>query len=190
LENSETEREQEATALRTWFSSQNRFGSWAAMERALKLTKDYLHSIKSGERRAVDPELRSKLFETTRLEAFRPIVRGVKSRKPQRKMQRKISQQSPRDRDGIEQLRDDPSERATRIKILLIKLADELEFFKQKPEPVRRIFRKEIPGEDIGYVTTLLRALYDEDQFQRWLLFSDYKLKSKEENKNVPAGKA
>jgi hypothetical protein len=186
LENSETEREQEAAALRTWFSSQKRFGSWAAMERALKITEDYLHSIKSGERRVVDPELRAKLFEATHLEAFRPIVGGVKSRK----LQRKISQQNPRDRDGIEQLEDDPSERATRIKILLIKLADELEFFKQKPEPVRRIFRKEIPGEDIGYVTTLLRALYDEDQFQRWLLFSDYKLKSKEENRNVPAGKA
>lgn len=186
MENSSSEREQEAAALRSWFSSQKRFGSWAAMERALKITEDYLRHIKSGEKRAVDPELRAKLFEATGLEAFKPIVGDFKSRKSQRK----ISQQNPRDRDIIEQFGDNPSERATRIKTLLIELADELEFFKQKPESVRRIFRKVIPGEDIGYVTTLLRALYDEDQFQRWLLFSDYKLKSKEENENAPAGKA
>lgn len=152
----------------------------------MKITEDYLRHIKSGEKRAVDPELRAKLFEATGLEAFKPIVGDFKLRKSQRK----ISQQNPRDRDIIEQFGDNPSERATRIKTLLIELADELEFFKQKPESVRRIFRKVIPGEDIGYVTTLLRALYDEDQFQRWLLFSDYKLKSKEENENAPAGKA
>ena len=186
MENSSSEREQEAAALRSWFSSQKRFGSWAAMERALKITEDYLRHIKSGEKRAVDPELRAKLFEATGLEAFKPIVGDFKSRKSHRN----ISQQSPRDKDIIGQFGDNPSERATRIKTLLIELADELEFFKQKPESVRRIFRKVIPGEDIGYVTTLLRALYDEDQFQRWLLFSDYKLKSKEENENAPAGKA
>ena len=186
MEKSSSEREQEAAALRSWFSSQKRFGSWAAMERALKITEDYLRHIKSGEKRAVDPELRAKLFEATGLESFKPIVGDFKLRKSQRK----ISQQNPRDKDIIKQFGDTPSERATRIKTLLIELADELEFFKQKPESVRRIFRKVIPGEDIGYVTTLLRALYDEDQFQRWLLFSDYKLKSKEENENAPAGKA
>lgn len=177
MENSSSEREEEAAALRKWFLSQKRFGSWAAMERALKITEDYLHHVKSGEKRAVDPELRAKLFEATGLEAFKPMARGFKSRKSQGK----ASQQ--------EQSGDNPSERAIKIKTLLIELADELEFFKQKPESVRRVFRKVIPGEDIGYVTTLLRALYDEDQFQRWLLFSDYKLKSKEENKNAPAGK-
>ena len=186
MENSSSEREQEAAALRRWFSSQKRFGSWAAMERALKITEDYLHHIKSGEKRAVDPELRAKLFEATGLEAFKPIVGNLKSRK----LQRKVSQQNPRDKDRIEQFGDNPTKRATRIKTLLIELADELEFFKQKPESVRRIFRKVIPGEDIAFVTTLLRALYDEDQFQRWLLFSNYKLKSKEEKQNDPAGKA
>jgi len=185
LESSSSEREEEAAALRKWFSLQKRFGSWDAMERALKMTKDYLGKIKRGERRAVDPELRAKLFEATGLEVFKPIV-GNKSRRSQSK----VSQQSQRSKEITEQFEDNPIERATRIKTLLIKLTDELEFFKQKPESVRRTFRKVIPGEDIGYVTTLLRALYDEDQFQRWLLFSNYKLKSKEEKQNVPAGKA
>lgn len=178
MESSSSEREQEATALRSWFSSQKRFGSWAAMERALKITEDYLRHIKSGEKRAVDPELRAKLFEATGLKVFKPIARDFKSRKSQRK----VSQQNLKDKDRTEQLGDSPSERAIRIRTLLIQLADELEFFKQKPESFRKTFRKVVPGEDVGHITTLLRALYDEDQFQRWLLFSDYKLKSREES--------
>ena len=181
MESSSSEREKEAALLRKWFSSQKRFGSWDAMERALKITKDYLGKIKRGERRAVDPELRAKLFEATDLEVFKPIARVFKSRKSQRK----VSYGNRRIKETTDQFEDNPVQRATIIKTLLIKLADELEFFKQKPESARRAFRKVIPGEDVGYVTTLLRALYDEDQFQRWLLFSDYKLKSKEENQNV-----
>ena len=176
MESSSSEREQEAAALRKWFSSQKRFVSWAAMERALKITEDYLRHIKSGEKRAVDPELRAKLFEATGFEAFKPLV--GKSRKSHRD----FSQQRLEEKDRTEQIGDSPSERATRIKTLLVSLADELEFFKQKSEAARRAFRKVVPGEDVGYITTLLRALYDEDQFQRWLLFSDYKSKSKEES--------
>ena len=185
MESSSSEREKEAAVLRKWFSSQKRFGSWDAMERALKITKDYLGKIKRGEKRAVDPELRAKLFEATGLEEFKPIAGDFKSRKSQSK----VSHGNGRSKEIMEQFEDNPIQRATRIKTLLIKLADELEFFKQKPESVRRTFRKVIPGEDVAYVTTLLRALYDEDQFQRWLLFSDYKLKSKEENQNVHPGK-
>jgi len=184
LESSSSEREKEAAILREWFSSQKRFGSWDAMERALKITKDYLGKIKRGERRAVDPELRAKLFEATGLGVFKPIAGGFESRKSQRK----VHHGNQRIKETTEQFEDYPIQRATRIKTLLIKLVDELEFFKRKPELVRRVFRKVVPGEDVGYVTTLLRALYDEDQFQRWLLFSDYKLKSREKNVHTRKG--
>jgi len=75
---------------------------------------------------------------------------------------------------------DSDNERTQRVKRLLVLLANELEYFKQSPEPARETFRKMVPGEDVGYISTLLRALYNEDQFERWLLFSKYKMKSEE----------
>jgi len=174
LENSKVIREKEAAALREWFSTQKKYGSWSAMERALKITKDYLRHIKSGEKRAVDPQLRRKLYEVTGLEIFKPIPNNLRVRKQVSRHQEGSTQTSKQAQSA--------SERAAKVRGLLVTLADELEFFKQQPEQARKIFRKMVPGEDVGYITTLLRALYNEDQFQRWLLFSNYKLKSKEES--------
>lgn len=254
MENSELLREQEAAALRKWFSTQRRFGSWAAMERALNITKDYLHLIKNGKRRAVDAELRAKLYDATGLEIFKPIPRNLgptkhvarrylsRGTKPQgRSASRKITElpsnlskeltlalqqlgltisecatrygispntlkkykrgvrrpSAQKNVKAVATILEDAQtaqnvlltkpmekdyERATRVKKLLVMLADELEFFKQNSESTRETFRRVVPGEDVGYITTLLRALYNEDQFQRWLLFSKYKMKSKEEN--------
>ena len=254
MEGSKSAREREAAALRKWFSSQKRFGSWAAIERALNITEDYLHLIKSGKRRAVDPELRAKLYDATSLDIFKAISRNLEStesvaRRDVLKRTKSEGQKPPHeiielpfdlskeltlalhrlgltmpecaDRYGISpnalskykrgvrrpsaeknieavasvlrdaqtvqitslrKSKDNDYERSTRIKKLLVMLADELEFFKQNSESTRETFRRVVPGEDIGYITTLLRALYNEDQFQRWLLFSKYTMKSKEEN--------
>lgn len=254
MEDSESSREQEAAALRKWFSSQKRFGSWSAMERALNITKDYLHLIKSGSRRAVDPKLRAKLRDATGLDIFKPVLENTGDKRPsaelylpqrtapqkrnapyripelpsnlseeltlalerieltisecatrygispnmlkkyKRGVTRPSSEKNVRaiatiledaqvmQRPPLREPKDDYYERAIRVKKLLIMLADELEFFKQDSESTRETFRRVVPGEDIGYLTTLLRALYNEDQFQRWLLFSKYKMKSKEED--------
>lgn len=251
MNNPESAREREAEALRKWFSSQRRFGSWAAMERALNITKDYMHLIKNGKRRAVDAELRSKLHNVTGLEEFKPIPRELRSEpyvarrdilkgiKSSRRTQRMFSElpsnlseeltialgklgltvsecgdryglspnmlkkykrgvARPQAEKNVEAVIsilkdaqaiqfaasrkpiDSENERVKRVKRLLVLLANELEYFKQSPEPARAKFRKLVPGEDVGYITTLLRALYNEDQFERWLLFSKYKMKSEE----------
>ena len=70
---------------------------------------------------------------------------------------------------------EDPLGRAALVREIIYLLADELEFFKTGPEERREAFRREVPPEDVGYLTTLLRALYSEDRFQRWLLTSDYR---------------
>jgi len=253
LESSESPREQEAAALRRWFSSQRRFGSWAAMERALGITTDYLHLVKDGKRRAVDPNLRRKLFDATGLKIFKDMPPTLKSKPPSplsqsvsiRPVQRPPTKHVANDvlpsdlssqitlalkklqltirgcaakygispnalkkyKSGVrrpsseknvkaiikilddarilrisqEEQGEDGYAKATKIKKLLLELAKELDFFKQNSEASREVFRKVIPGEDIGYITTLLRALYNEDQFQRWLLFSKYEMISKSE---------
>lgn len=189
MENNNNIREKEAAALRNWFSSQKRFGSWAAMERALKITKDYLHLVKNGKRRAVDPELRNKLYQATGLDTFKPIVSLKPSKRNfQKKLKTNASAKSDSDMTiknvtyPISEKQENATAKANEIKKLIIDLAEALEFFKNKPESTRKTFRRIIPGEDVGYITTFLKALYDEDQFQRWLFFSEYKLRSKEES--------
>jgi len=297
---SEEDKKREAEAFKQWLASQRRFGSLAAMERALGITKDYLHLIRDGKRHATDPELRRKLFKATGLEVFRTDIglpesvsssheedsyknngkphvnpsyerrigslinlsdqlktalKKLKMTVPQcsqkygispnmlKKYKRGISRpaseknvsailkilkdaglgpheeisssktytegakhHTPTDilTNEIHVLRKKIDEidrrlsasnlygsadlelrplgvtemetRAKRIVQILLQLSSELEFFKRCSEEGRKTFRKIVPGPDVGYVTTLLRALYDEDKFQRWLLFSDYEM--------------
>jgi len=208
-----TERAREAEAFRAWFTSQKRFTTLAAMERALNITHDYLNKIRRGDRRATS-ELRQKLYETTGLEAFKPIVSTLPSSSMER-VKRPLDESSAKQSEvsvkkaGIETLTreikalrrkvDDidtrlaaarvyqyeefkktansATERAKKIVNILLILNTELEFFKRCPESDREIFKKIVQGPDVGYITTLLRALYDEDKFQRWLLFSSYEMK-------------
>jgi hypothetical protein len=59
-------------------------------------------------------------------------------------------------------------------------LSHTLDFFKQGSAVDRETLRRTIPGRDMGYLTSLLRALYDEDQFEAWILFSEYELGEEE----------
>jgi len=255
-------KETEAEAFRKWFFSQKTYTSLSAMERALNITKDYLHLIRDGKRRAADPQLRQKLKEATGLRAFDPIM--VESRTSvsvttstketrttgisdvQRKKElpenlpillesaikklrltlKECSQKyeiklnslkkykggirkpaseknisavsnilndaglviSEEDVSAKVKIQEPPVARASTIAEtkaravirLLISLSNELEFFKSCAEDERRIFKKTVPGQDVGYITTLLRALYDEDKFQKWLFFSTYTMKGKD----------
>lgn len=294
------EKETEAAAFREWFASQQKYGSLSAMERALDITKYYLHLIKDGKRRAVDPILRQKLYEATGLAVFKSIstiiqpktmtsqlaaTRNINevpnipsahkesripdnlseslktalkklklttsecaekygvspdtlqkyksgARRPSseknvtvvlnilKDAELSISAQTPfakkpltvssqpadvkeltrevsalrkrideiDNRLSIAKLYKMPESkqefmntetRAKRVMQILLNLSNELEFFKQCPESGRTVFKKIVPGPDVGYVTTLLRALYDEDKFQRWLLFSNYEMRGK-----------
>lgn len=55
---------------------------------------------------------------------------------------------------------------------LLARLRWELEFFKTVSPQDRETFRQAIPGEQVGYIVSLLKAFYDEDEFREWLSFS------------------
>lgn len=54
-------------------------------------------------------------------------------------------------------------------------LIDILEKLKQSTPEMRALIKKRIPARDIGYATSFLRALYDEDQFSDFIFFSEYK---------------
>ena len=73
------------------------------------------------------------------------------------------------------------SKQASRIWDTMKQLCQQLEFFKQGSREDRETLRKVVPGRDVGYATSLLRALYDEDEFQSWILFSEYSVKGPED---------
>jgi len=56
-----------------------------------------------------------------------------------------------------------------KIKYLLLLLEDELKWFRDGPKGAREIFREALDLGDIGYISSLLTMLGDEEKFRRWL---------------------
>ena len=65
--------------------------------------------------------------------------------------------------------------RTQKIKYLLLLLEDELRWFKDNNSATRDIFRKEIDASDIGYISSLLAMINDEENFNRWLKLTTIK---------------
>lgn len=56
-----------------------------------------------------------------------------------------------------------------KVKHLLLFLEEELRWFRDSSNEARDILRKELDLGDIGYISSLLTMLGDEDKFKRWL---------------------
>jgi len=54
-------------------------------------------------------------------------------------------------------------------------LKEQLEFLKGENEQGRDFFRKNLSKRDAAYLVALLQSLFSEDEFQRWILFSEYR---------------
>ena len=61
---------------------------------------------------------------------------------------------------------------AEKLKAIAFLLKDELEYFKESTPEVREILKEYIPGPTIGYIASLLTALYDENQLEIFKNFS------------------
>lgn len=59
--------------------------------------------------------------------------------------------------------------RAEKVKYLLILLEDELRWFQGVGPLGREEFRKTLDAPDVGYISSLLSMLTDEEKFNRWL---------------------
>ena len=62
---------------------------------------------------------------------------------------------------------------AERLKAITFLLKDELEFFKNSSSDARKILKNYLSGSEVGYLTSLLTALYDEDQLDIWKTFQN-----------------
>jgi hypothetical protein len=68
--------------------------------------------------------------------------------------------------------------RAEKIKYLLLLLEDELRWFRDNSPRAREEFRREIDASDIGYISSLLTMLTEEDKFKRWLTLTTTRFQS------------
>ncbi len=61
---------------------------------------------------------------------------------------------------------------AEKLKVIAFLLKDELEYFKESSPEVRELLKEYLPGPIMGYIASLLTALYDENQLEIFKNFS------------------
>jgi len=59
--------------------------------------------------------------------------------------------------------------KTNKVKYLLLFLEEEIRWFRDGSKEARDILREELDLSDIGYISSLLTMLGDEDKFKRWL---------------------
>lgn len=75
---------------------------------------------------------------------------------------------------GVKEGRSNAETRANIVRGLFYLLGDELEFFKRGTIDDRSKLKKRLHPADVGYMASLLRALYDEDFFKSWARMTSY----------------
>lgn len=125
--------------LRKWFRSQDRWKSFSEMARDIGINEKTLGHYFTGYRFPTG-ERRAKLYKLTKLECLRADA---------------VPKQS------------EAYEMAEKTRDILFRLAEQLEYFKHG-ENRRSIFRSIVPPGDVGYITSFLKALYDEENFLIW----------------------
>ena len=68
--------------------------------------------------------------------------------------------------------------RIEKVKYLLLLLEDELRWFRDNEPKAREEFRKELDASDIGYISSLLTMLTEEEKFNRWLALTTTRFQS------------
>jgi hypothetical protein len=75
----------------------------------------------------------------------------------------------------------DSAAAALAVRATLRKLIAQLDYFKKGTDSDRKKFRETVDPVEVGYVSSILRALFDEDGFQRWMLATDYVRKTRDD---------
>ena len=70
-----------------------------------------------------------------------------------------------------------PLGRTLYIRQLVSTIMDELDYFKDSSPEERGMLAENVDPKDIGYLASLIKALFDEDKFQQFMLLTTYKRK-------------
>lgn len=150
---SDIDKERLAIELKKWLQSQTRFKTIRELEQPTGIPYSSLKDYFAG--KASPPgERRRRLAEVTRIPILEPWMRA-----PDPAQSRPTSQ---------------PTASAESVGIGVRHLMAALEPFRKGSAEDRAVLRKTVSARDVGYLTSLLKAMYDEDQFQTWLYFTEY----------------
>jgi len=178
-------------ALNEWFKKQTKWRSRADFARAIEIKESTLGDYFKG-RHPPGPKNRQKLFKATGLECFKPTEEEVPQVKPPIPQPEKwevpwndVGQQLVVIGQAVAQLgkllspssTSDVDAKIQAVEDALYTLNDQLEFFKEGSPHSRRILRRRLSGPDVGYLTTLLKALFDEEKFQNWLAMTTHEVR-------------
>jgi len=179
-------------ALNEWFKRQIKWKSRADFAREIEINESTLGDYFKG-RHPPSPGNRQKLFKATGLECFKPTEAEevpqveVPITQPEKKAVPwgEVGQQLVVIGQAVAQLgkllshpsTSDVVARVQAVEDTLYTLNDELQFFKEGSPHSRKILRQRLSGPDVGYVTTLLKALFDEEKFQNWLAMTTYEIR-------------
>lgn len=86
---------------------------------------------------------------------------------------RKVFSPSDDSSEKIEMEDDTARHHSQKIRSLIFLLKDELNFFKDSSVKTREILKKYIDNEEAGYVITLFKALYNEEELKMWETFRE-----------------
>jgi hypothetical protein len=107
------------------------------------------------------------------------FTQGKDARKPYEPHMNRIKDfLESRERPEIYNQIEEAKHRTEKVKYLLLLLEDELRWFRDNNPRAREEFRKELDAYDIGYISSLLSMLTEEDKFKRWLALTTVRFQS------------
>lgn len=92
-----------------------------------------------------------------------------KKEKPPRIVVSKIAETAGLADESSEKNLHEAKKRSQKVKYILLLLEEELAWFRDTSKECRELFRLELNLNDIGYVSSLLNMLGEEESFKRWL---------------------
>ena len=192
-----------AETLRRWLRGEDKWESYGDFARSIGISYGTLKGFLGGKKPR--PETRARLFRGTGLACFRAdgqeaifpasamsavgrepsvdLLCGAISKASVLLSELNVALQELNSALGDWQARtvkpsseESTDGRVGAVHSLLYILNDQLSLFRDGSAQDRQRLRSHLNGPDVGYITTLLRAVLDEDKFQSWLAMTTHRI--------------
>lgn len=97
---------------------------------------------------------------------------------PPKLVVKKIAEAAGFEIPDLDSMLKEAQRKTEKIEYLLLLLEKELRWFRDGPKEARDIFRKELTPGDVGYISSLITMLGEEDKFRRWLILTTNRFNS------------
>ena len=187
-----------ASELRNWFYGQDRWSSQKEFAGYLGIPYSSLKKMFQG-RRIPKGAAKQRLYEVTQLNCFKDVELKIgprqitKDRLKPKSRGYTVTESIERIEKCVEELQKEmeilkegkiekrsmatPKDEVENLVNIFYSLARALEPFKRGTNEQRERVRHKIPAQDLGYVMSFLKAMYNKDNFADFMFFSKYKLR-------------